>query len=86
MSYFDIFADAFGENGWEPASGNDRVVPPDTTLQITLELVSWKIVSEVTTDNKVSKKILKEGEGDDRPNDGAIVQGFLLCCIIIGIL
>ncbi|PWA82088.1 FKBP-type peptidyl-prolyl cis-trans isomerase domain-containing protein [Artemisia annua] len=65
---------AFGENGWEPASGNDGVVPPNTTLQITLELVSWKIVSEVTTDNKVSKKILKEGEGYDRPNDGAIVQ------------
>ncbi|GJR78662.1 FKBP-type peptidyl-prolyl cis-trans isomerase domain-containing protein [Tanacetum coccineum] len=65
---------AFGENGREPASGNDCVVPPNATIQITLELVSWKIVSEVTTDNKVSKKILNEGEGYDRPNDGAVVQ------------
>lgn len=55
-------------------------MPPNTTIQITVELVSWKIVSEVTTDKKVLKKILKEGEGYDRPNDGAIVQGFLRLC------
>ncbi|GKE67829.1 FKBP-type peptidyl-prolyl cis-trans isomerase domain-containing protein, partial [Tanacetum coccineum] len=54
--------------------GNDCVVPPNATIQITLELVSWKIVSEVTTDDKVSKKILNDGEGYDRPNDGAVVQ------------
>ncbi|KAJ0510860.1 putative peptidylprolyl isomerase [Helianthus annuus] len=65
---------AFGEKGREPAGGNECVVPPNTALQITLELVSWKTVSEVTTDNKVLKKILKEGEGYDRPNDGAVVQ------------
>ncbi|KAL8259995.1 hypothetical protein R6Q59_027948 [Mikania micrantha] len=65
---------AFGEKGREPESNNECVVPPNNSLQITLELVSWKTVSEVTTDNKVSKKILKEGEGYDRPNDGAVVQ------------
>ncbi|KAM0064957.1 putative peptidylprolyl isomerase [Helianthus debilis subsp. tardiflorus] len=65
---------AFGEKGREPAGGNECVVPPNTALQITLELVSWKTVSEVTTDDKVLKKILKEGEGYDRPNDGAVVQ------------
>ncbi|XP_023748652.1 70 kDa peptidyl-prolyl isomerase [Lactuca sativa] len=64
----------FGENGRDPSGGDECVVPPNTTIQITVELVSWKIVSEVTTDKKVLKKILKEGEGYDRPNDGAIVQ------------
>ncbi|XP_071690227.1 peptidyl-prolyl cis-trans isomerase FKBP65-like isoform X2 [Rutidosis leptorrhynchoides] len=65
---------AFGENGRDPASGNECVVLPNTIVQITLELVSWKTISEVTADNKVIKKILNEGEGYDRPNDGAIVQ------------
>nr|GFC25726.1 FKBP-type peptidyl-prolyl cis-trans isomerase domain-containing protein [Tanacetum cinerariifolium] len=64
---------AFGENGREPASANDCVVPPNATIQIMLELVSWKIVSEVTTDNKVSKKILNDGEGYDRPNDVKLI-------------
>ncbi|GKC87138.1 FKBP-type peptidyl-prolyl cis-trans isomerase domain-containing protein [Tanacetum coccineum] len=62
---------AFADNGREPVSGNDCVVPSNATIQITLELVSWKIVSEVTTDNKVSKKILNEGEEYDCPNDGS---------------
>ena len=52
-------------------------VLPNTTIQMSVELVSWKIVSEVTSDKKVLKKILNEGEGYDRPNDGAMVQGFL---------
>ncbi|XP_076951591.1 70 kDa peptidyl-prolyl isomerase-like [Bidens hawaiensis] len=65
---------AFGEKGREPEGDNECVVLPNTTLQITLELVSWKIVSEITTDSKVQKKILKEGEGYDCPNDGAAVQ------------
>lgn len=42
---------------------------------ITLELVSWKTVSDITKDKKVLKKILKEGDGYERPNDGAVVQG-----------
>jgi len=64
---------AFGEKG-KPASGGEGAVPPNAKLQITLELVSWKIVSEVTDDKKVIKKILKEGEGYDRPSDGAVVR------------
>nr|XP_043612277.1 peptidyl-prolyl cis-trans isomerase FKBP62-like [Erigeron canadensis] len=65
---------AFGENGMEAAGDNECLVPPNTILQITLELISWNTISEVTTDKKVLKKILKEGEGYDRPNDGAVVQ------------
>lgn len=63
----------FGEKG-KPASGDQGAVPPNATLQITLELVSWKTVSEVTDDKKVIKKILKEGEGYERPNEGTVVR------------
>ncbi|KAI4365764.1 hypothetical protein MLD38_021722 [Melastoma candidum] len=63
----------FGEKG-KPASGGEGAVPPNANLNVTLELVSWKTVSEVTTDKKVIKKILKEGEGYERPNDGAVVN------------
>jgi len=66
-------ADGFGEHG-KPASGDEGAVPPNATLQITLELVSWKTVSYVSDDKKVVKKILKEGEGYDHPNEGAIVK------------
>ncbi|CAK9158034.1 unnamed protein product [Ilex paraguariensis] len=63
----------FGEKG-KPASGDEGAVPPNATLQIALELVSWKTVSNVTDDKKVLKKILNEGEGYERPNEGAVVK------------
>ncbi|KAE8668763.1 Peptidyl-prolyl cis-trans isomerase FKBP65 [Hibiscus syriacus] len=63
----------FGEKG-KPATGAEGAVPPNATFQITLELVSWKTVTEVTDDKKVIKKMLKEGEGYERPNEGAIVK------------
>nr|XP_043622846.1 peptidyl-prolyl cis-trans isomerase FKBP62-like [Erigeron canadensis] len=63
----------FGENG-KQALANEGGVPPNATLKITLELVSWKTVSKITDDKKVVKKILKEGEGYERPNEGAVVQ------------
>lgn len=69
-----MVVDGFGEKG-KPASGNEGAVPPNASLQIALELLSWKTVSEVTDDKKVIKKILKEGEGYERPNDGAVVKG-----------
>ncbi|KAL5188066.1 Peptidyl-prolyl cis-trans isomerase FKBP65 [Glycine soja] len=64
---------AFGESG-RPASGDEGAVPPNAYLQLDLELVSWKTVSDITKDRKVLKKTLKEGEGYERPNDGAVVQ------------
>ncbi|CAI0561168.1 unnamed protein product [Linum tenue] len=63
----------FGESG-KSASADGGAVPPNATLQITLELVSWKTVSSVTDDKKVIKKIVKEGEGYEKPNDGSVVQ------------
>lgn len=73
-------ADGFGEKG-KLAAGNEGAVPPNATLQITLELVSWKTVTEVTDDKKVIKKVLKEGEGYERPNEGAAVK-----CMLINVL
>ncbi|CAN6462675.1 unnamed protein product [Victoria cruziana] len=64
---------AFGEKG-RSAAGVEGAVPPSAILHIELELVSWKTVTEVTDDKKVLKKILKEGEGYERPNEGAVVK------------
>lgn len=64
---------AFGESG-RPGAGEEGAVPPNATLQITLQLVSWKTVTEVTKDKKVLKKTQKEGEGYEQPNEGAVVQ------------
>ncbi|KAE8699558.1 70 kDa peptidyl-prolyl isomerase [Hibiscus syriacus] len=58
----------------KPAAGVEGAVPPNATLQITLELISWKTVTEVTDDKKVIKKILKEGEGYERPNEGSVLE------------
>lgn len=62
-----------GEMG-RPSSGEEGAVPPNATLNIELELVSWKTVSEIGDDKKILKKILKEGEGYDKPNEGAVVK------------
>ncbi|KAJ0988937.1 hypothetical protein J5N97_007293 [Dioscorea zingiberensis] len=64
---------AFGEKG-RPASGDEGAVPPNATLHIDLELVSWKTVTEVGDAKKILKKVLKEGEGYERPNEGAVVR------------
>ncbi|KAL5222440.1 hypothetical protein ABZP36_027153 [Zizania latifolia] len=63
----------FGENG-RPAAGGEGAVPPNATLVIDLELVSWKTVTEIGDDKKILKKVVKEGEGYEHPNEGAIVK------------
>ncbi|KAG0453654.1 hypothetical protein HPP92_024958 [Vanilla planifolia] len=62
----------FGEKG-RPASGDEGAVPPNAALLINFELISWKSVTQIGEDKKVLKKTLKEGEGYEKPNDGAIV-------------
>ncbi|GKC13864.1 FKBP-type peptidyl-prolyl cis-trans isomerase domain-containing protein, partial [Tanacetum coccineum] len=37
---------SFAENGREPASANECVAPPNSTIQITLELFSKKVFNE----------------------------------------
>ncbi|KAI3494806.1 hypothetical protein L1887_40418 [Cichorium endivia] len=68
---FKVEDDGFGEKG-KPASCDAGSIPAYATLKITLELLSWKIVKNITDDKKVFNKILKEGEGYERPNERAI--------------
>ncbi|CAD6244552.1 unnamed protein product [Miscanthus lutarioriparius] len=63
----------FGVKG-RPASGEEASVPPNAALHIGLQVVSWRTVTELGNDKKILKKILKEGEGYERPNDCAIVR------------
>lgn len=63
---------AFGERGFKV--DNKVTVPPNSTLTVDVELVSWKNVVDITDDKKVLKKILKEGEGYERPNEGAFLK------------
>ncbi|KAM3386515.1 hypothetical protein ACQJBY_009846 [Aegilops geniculata] len=63
----------FGEQG-RAVSEVEGAVPPNSTLHIDLELVSWKTVTLIGDDKRILKKVLKEGEGYDRPNDGAVVR------------
>ncbi|KAF7016183.1 hypothetical protein CFC21_029856 [Triticum aestivum] len=63
----------FGEQG-RPASEVEAAVPPNSTLHIDLELVSWKTITLIGDDKRILKKVLKEGEGYERPNDGAVVR------------
>lgn len=48
-------------------------MPPNATLEINLTMVGWKKISNVTTDGGVVKKVLKESESWQRPNEGATV-------------
>lgn len=64
---------------------SEGAVPPNATLQISLELVSWKSVAHITKDKKILKKILREGEGYDRPYNGTMVQGNMALEFIISL-
>eukprot|EP01018_Ginkgo_biloba_P005598 Gb_00981 [translate_table: standard] len=48
----------FGEKGRE-AIGDEVAIPPNAMFNVDLELVSWKVVDEITDDKKVLKKIFK---------------------------
>ncbi|XP_065852020.1 70 kDa peptidyl-prolyl isomerase-like isoform X2 [Euphorbia lathyris] len=49
-------------------------IPPDSNLTIEIELVSWTSVIDITGDNKVVKKIVKAGQGFERPNEDSMVK------------
>ncbi|XP_070021300.1 70 kDa peptidyl-prolyl isomerase isoform X6 [Nicotiana tabacum] len=54
--------------------GVENGMQPNLNLNIHLELISWKTVVDVTGDKKVLKKLIKVGEGYDRPNEGSLVK------------
>ncbi|KAI5427437.1 hypothetical protein KIW84_032742, partial [Lathyrus oleraceus] len=54
-------------------------LPDSNVISIKLELVSWKIVTDITGDKKILKKINKLGDGFDRPNEGSRVKVTYIC-------
>ncbi|CAN6457448.1 unnamed protein product [Victoria cruziana] len=64
---------AFGECGRDTV-GQYSSVPPNATLNIDIEVLSFKQVVDVMGDSYVLKKVLREGESLDTPNDGAVVH------------
>ncbi|CAI8613777.1 unnamed protein product [Vicia faba] len=54
-------------------------LPDSNLVSIKLELVSWKIVTDITGDKKILKKINRPGEGFDRPNEGSHAKVIYFC-------
>ncbi|EFJ16354.1 hypothetical protein SELMODRAFT_445274 [Selaginella moellendorffii] len=63
----------FAEQG-RKATRSGAYVPPYATLTVDIELLEWRTVDDVTDDRRVVKKILVAGEGQTKPNDGALVR------------
>mmetsp|Transcript_4459 Transcript_4459/g.13527 ORF Transcript_4459/g.13527 Transcript_4459/m.13527 type:complete len:531 (+) Transcript_4459:128-1720(+) len=53
--------------------GMENVPPEATKVEFDLTLLSWLKVEDLTGDRGVIKKILKEGDGWETPNEGALV-------------
>jgi hypothetical protein len=72
------------------------MVPPYANLTIDLELLDWKTVEILIDNEHVVKKILKAGQGYEKPNDGTIARGketspkffFLdyMCCVLLSLM
>ncbi|XP_073221793.1 70 kDa peptidyl-prolyl isomerase-like isoform X2 [Cicer arietinum] len=54
-------------------------LPDPNLISIKLELVSWKVVTDIVGDKKILKKINIAGEGFDRPNEGSQVKVIYFC-------
>ncbi|KAK1269288.1 Peptidyl-prolyl cis-trans isomerase FKBP65 [Acorus gramineus] len=64
---------AFGEHG-KDANNGFPAIPSNATLNMDLELVSFKSVVDISGDMMVIKKILREGEGIRCPKEGSTVH------------
>ncbi|OVA20352.1 Peptidyl-prolyl cis-trans isomerase [Macleaya cordata] len=64
---------AFGNIG-RPAQDGLSAVPPNAVVNISLELVSYKLLEYITDDMLVIKKITTPGVGFEKPNSGTTAQ------------
>jgi hypothetical protein len=78
LNFLNSNADGFGEKG-RPATGEEGAVPPNATICIELELVSWRVVTDVGDDKKIFKRVLKEGGNFECAKDAAPAEGMLKC-------
>jgi len=63
---------AFGDDGFRDGS-DTLVLKGNTPVTIKLSLLGWRKVERLEADGSIVKKTLKEGEGYERPNEGAEV-------------
>lgn len=62
-------------------------VPPNSVVDVDVELVSWKRVEDVAGEGAVSKKILTSSSEWKSPNEGSTVRVQVLrcCCCYISV-
>ncbi|XP_027173495.1 70 kDa peptidyl-prolyl isomerase-like isoform X1 [Coffea eugenioides] len=53
---------------------NNDITATNSKLTIDLELLSWKNVIDVMGDKKILKKVIKMGDGFDRPSEGSLAK------------
>uniref|UniRef100_A0A0E0JK69 peptidylprolyl isomerase n=1 Tax=Oryza punctata TaxID=4537 RepID=A0A0E0JK69_ORYPU len=71
---FSLAEDGFGERG-RPSLGNEASVPPDATLYVYLQLMSWKTVSHIGKNRTILKKTINRGNLDGQhPHNQAVVR------------
>ena len=64
---------------------NNDITATNSKLTIDLELLSWKNVIDVMGDKKILKKVIKMGDGFDRPTEGSLAKGncYISCSMSI---
>lgn len=70
----DPYTDAFGEQG-RPSIGNEAAVPPDATLYVSIQLMSWKTAIHVGEGRTILKKTLRKGKSKEKQVEIQTVVG-----------
>ncbi|KAF2950777.1 hypothetical protein DAI22_01g210900 [Oryza sativa Japonica Group] len=74
---FNLAEDGFGERG-RPSIGDEAAVPPDATLYVYLQLMSWKTVRHIGQNGTILKKTLRRGNLEGQHTENQAVVGVRL--------